>query len=145
MLKDTLTDLIENTARDLGYLVYQSSILLRGEHTHIVVRIDSLKGVSHDDCEVYSRELARRLDAAGDLSNYYLEISSPGINRKVRTIDEFVRFSGSPVKVKFNSGENKEVVKGTILAVEGDFVILKTDTGEMRIDFSMILDSNLDY
>ncbi len=145
MLKDTLTDLIENTARDLGYLVYQSSILLRGENTHIIVRIDSLKGVSHDDCEHYSRELAKRLDAAGDLSNYYLEISSPGINRKVRTIDEFVRFIGSPVKVKFRSGENKVVERGTISCVEDDIVILKTDTGELRIDFSTILDSNLDY
>ena len=145
MLKDTLTELIEKTARDLGYLVYQSSILLRGENTHIAVRIDSLKGVSHDDCEAFSRELGCRLDAAEVLPNYNLEVSSPGINRQVRSLDEFRRFSGSPVKVKIQSGENIEVIKGKLLAVEDDVVILKIDTGEMRISYSSILDSKLDY
>ena len=145
MLKDTLTDLIEQTARDLGYMIYQSSVLLRGENTRIAVRIDSLKGVSHDDCEAYSRELGLRIDSSGLLPGYFLEVSSPGIDRKVRNPEEFSRFIGQSVKVKVRTAEGDRVFKGTIREVRDDSVVLDGEKGEMIFEFSVILDANLDY
>lgn len=137
--------LIQEVAADLGYLVYESGVLYRGVNSRISVKIDHADTISHSDCERYSRELARRIDGESLLPNYSLEVSSPGLNRKIRGIQEFLRFTGNPAKVIYIKDGMKLVAKGTIVSVEGEAITMETETGIEVIEVSQVERANLDY
>ena len=145
MAKEIISQLIEDTAAGLGYMIYDISLLLKGENSRINVKIDSLKGITLDDCEKFSRELAARLDAKDVLPNYSLEVSSPGIKRLVRNGDEFRRFSGASVKIIYRINEGSTFVKGRIGNVTENSVTVSTDTGDVAIRLDAITSANLDY
>jgi ribosome maturation factor RimP len=142
-------DIIEKTIRDtsdgLGYLIYESSILMKGEHSQLIIKIDHPKGISHNDCVIFTRELTKRLDIQNILPNYSMEISSPGLSRKLRSIDEFIRFIGSPAKVIFESEGKTNVIKGIINNIIDTKIELKSDNKETIIDFENIKKANLEY
>jgi ribosome maturation factor RimP len=61
-----------------------------------------LSGVTHEDCTAFSRDFGTYLDVEDlmPVAEYTLEISSPGLDRKLRTLDDFQRFTGSLVKLQ---------------------------------------------
>ncbi|MBN1531124.1 MAG: hypothetical protein JXA20_00540 [Spirochaetes bacterium] len=144
-MKEKILQLIGEAADSLGYLIYESSLLLRGENSRIVVKIDHVKGISHQDCENYSKRLSFLLDRDRVLPNYFLEVSSPGLKRRIEGRDEFIRFTGAPAKIKWNDGGRIVVHKGNIVKVDDAGIILETDQGEARIPLSDIEQANLDY
>ncbi|HEY1406530.1 MAG TPA: ribosome maturation factor, partial [Spirochaetota bacterium] len=113
--KKKYDELIDRAAATCGFMVYERSIRLKGENTKVIVKIDSLSGIKHEDCRTFSNELSRLLDEDGELSNYFLEISSPGLNRKIVSHEDFIRFVGSPVKVIYESENGSRAVKGKLL------------------------------
>jgi len=145
MVKDTINQLIMKTAEELGYSVYGSSLYLKGENSKITVKIDRPEGISHQDCERYSRDLARMLDDADVLPNYSLEVSSPGFKREIRNSEEFRRFIDSPVKVLYDNGDKREVVRGIIKSVSDTAMILTTEKDDMEISMDCVVNANLDY
>ncbi|MCU0822019.1 MAG: hypothetical protein MUC95_06035 [Spirochaetes bacterium] len=144
-VQEEIDSLIRSVALDLDYLVYESAIYLKRDKSRITVKIDSLKGISHADCESFSRELGIRLDKKDILPNYSLEISSPGITRKLRSIEEFTRFIGSPAKVIFEADGARSIFKGTIKNVIDTIIELKSDKEEVKVEFKNIIRANLEF
>ena len=144
-LKEAIQKLVEDTAGRLGYQVYEAGVLLKGANSRIVVKIDCRAGISHQDCERFSKELSAAIDDAELLPNYSLEISSPGLDRAVRTSEEFMRFAGSPVKVVYQDGDERRVVKGIIGAGDGSAVTVSGEQGDVTIPYDAIVNANLDY
>ena len=145
MIKDKIDELIQKTASELDYIIYESSVLLKGENSKVVVKIDSLNGISHKDCEIYSKQLSNYIDDEELLGNYSLEVSSPGLKRKLRNIEEFERFAGKAVKIVYGDPENSKVVKGKLIKVVKDNIFIESENKEVQISYSDILKSNLDY
>ena len=144
-LKEAIHRVIGETAGRLGYQVYEAGVLLKGENSKIAVKIDNRAGISHIDCERFSRELSAAIDDAGLLPNYSLEVSSPGLNRSVSTADDFSRFAGSPVKVVYQEGGERKFVKGVISTAFGDEVTVAGEKGDVTIRYDSIVSANLDY
>ena len=145
MLKDDIAELINNSAAELGYMVYEYSLSIRGDNSRINVKIDSLNGIKHSDCTAYSDRLSQKLDDAALLSNYSLEISSPGLKRKLRTVEDFARFLNFPAKVIFDVDDDRKTIKGNIVKVSDGMILMFTDKGETYIPFANIVRANLDY
>ena len=145
MLKDDIAELINNSADELGYMVYEYSLDIRGGNSKINVKIDSLNGIKHSDCTVYSGRLSQKLDDAALLPNYSLEVSSPGFKRKLRTVEDFARFINVPAKVVFDINDNRETLKGNIAKASDGMISILTDKGETDIPFANIVRANLDY
>lgn len=143
--QDIIETIIRDTAAELGYLIYESSVLIKGELSQLIIKIDHPKGISHNDCAVFTKEMTKRLDSQKVFPNYSMEISSPGLSRKVRTIDEFIRFIGSPVKVIYESEGKTNVVKGIINNIIDTKIELKSDNNAIIIDFENIKKANLEY
>ncbi len=143
--KERILRAVHDTAVELGYLVYDASIIFRGENSRVIVKIDHQSGISHRDCEQYSRRLAMLLDDMKVLPNYSLEVSSPGLDRKVRTPEEFIRFTGAPVKIVYMDDEVKKTIKGEIGTVTAVGVSISTENGEIAIAFSKVVSANLAY
>jgi len=114
--------------------------------TVIRLYIDRNGGVSVADCARVSREVGYLIDAEDIVrGRYFLEVSSPGIDRVLRKREHFEKFRGSPVRVA-----TKEPVKGTrktrgrIHSCDDDTLRVETDSGEVvEIPMSLIDKANL--
>ena len=145
MLKDDIIKIINKAAVNSGYSIYESSVYLSGVNTKITVRIDGEKPVSHDDCENYSRELSLLLDESGILPDYSLEISSPGINRKIKSIEEFIKYKNAPVKVIYAFNVEQRVAKGILSEINENDIEITEEKNKILISHKDIINANLDY
>jgi len=104
--------------------------------------IDKPGGVTLDDCVSVNRRVSMLLDAQDPIEGAYrLEVSSPGLNRKLKAAREFEHFSGRNVKVQTGEG----IIRGTIKALKGDHVILYVDGAEVSVGLNDIIKANLDF
>ena len=89
--------------------------------------VEQLSGITHEDCAAFSRDFGVLLDVE-DLvpgAEYTLEVSSPGLDRKLTKPEEFKRFAGSLVKVQtFEPVRNNRHWQGRLSAGEGDTIVL---------------------
>jgi ribosome maturation factor RimP len=106
-------------------------------------------GISHDDCERVSRQVSAALDVHDVISHAYaLEVSSPGLDRPLRTADHFRRFVGQKAKVRLRLGvEGRRNFSGAIVSVseEGKAVTLSVDGKEWVLPLDDLDRANLEY
>lgn len=98
------------------------------------VFIDKENGVTHADCEKFSRQLSAVLDVEDLIPNAYsLEVSSPGLDRKLTKVADFQRFTGRTVKVRVREPlHGSRHVTGRIEGSSNGAVSLRTGSGETR-------------
>src|SRR5207253_10220329 len=90
----------------------------RGQGAVLRLIIDRDGGVSLDDCERVSKAAGAVLDAYDPIvSSYRLEVSSPGAERPLRTLDEWRNALGRRVNVRLRSGDGERVVEGILVSV----------------------------
>lgn len=110
------------------------------------VYIDKPGGVTVEDCASVSRSMDEALDADDFLpSAYLLEVSSPGLERELYSIEDFGKFTGQKVKVKIAEALNgQKVFIGQIAGVDGGEIVLSEKThGEIRFPYSQVVKANL--
>ena len=108
--------------------------------------IDKAGGVSLDDCTAVSRAVSAALDVEDLLQGSYdLEVSSPGLDRPLRTPEHFEKFKGSKVRVKTYAplGDRKTFV-GTLKDFTGGEVVVEVDGREFRIPHAQIAKANVE-
>lgn len=90
-------------------------------------------GVTLDDCEAVSRDLGTALDVEDVIPHAYtLEVSSPGLDRKLSKPEHFVRFSGSAVKIKtYQLINGQKIFEGRLLGQSGDRVKVELEPGSV--------------
>ena len=108
--------------------------------------IDKAGGVSLDDCTSVSRSVSAALDVEDPVDGAYdLEVSSPGLDRPLRTAEHFEKFKGSKVRVKtYAPLEDRKTFVGTLKDfVEGQ-VVVDVDGREFRIPREQIAKANVE-
>lgn len=109
----------------MGYELYAIEQTGAGGRT-LRIAVDSAQGVSLDDCERVSEVAGPLLDQADLIEGpYTLEVSSPGAERAIRSRDEYSRFVGRRVNVRYRAGESEGVVEGTLAAVDDNGIAVK--------------------
>lgn len=110
-----------------------------------------LGGITHEDCTIASRELSAVLDVADVLPHaYHLEVSSPGVDRPLRTQEHFRRFAGQRAKVRLRHGlDGRKNFAGTIVDVIADDpagrVVLEVDGTPFTLPLDDLDRANLVY
>lgn len=100
-LKREIYPLAEEVAEELGYEIVDIEFQNGSKHDLLSIFIYKKEGIDLDDCTEMSRSLERKLDNLEALKNpYYLEISSPGLDRPLKTKDDYRRNVGNGVDVK---------------------------------------------
>lgn len=125
-----------------GYELYTVEFVKEGKDWFLRVYIDrtddSAGGIGTDDCEKVSKYLSARLDELDPIEqNYYLEISSPGMDRALLSESDYTRFAGRFVDVTLYQGMNgKKTYFGKLEGIQaGNLVII--DENENRIEIPM--------
>ncbi len=121
---------------------------LKGGRTNALLRvyIDKPGGVTHGDCELVSEQLSTILDVEDPFpSSYTLEVSSPGLDRKLTRPSDFQHFAGRRARIVLREAptENK-VLEGRLAGFEAGRVRLDADrTGMMEVEFANISKAQL--
>ena len=103
--------------------------------------------VSVEDCAHVSRDLSAMLDVEDVIPTAYtLEVSSPGLDRPLRTPDDYRRFTGRRAKVVMREPVDRQsFFKGKIGGVESNTLVIETDDGRQhRVPMNVITRANLE-
>ena len=115
---DKITPLIENTAMRYNLIPVEIEFVKENHRWYVRIYIYSYeKDVTLEDCENVTRSLNEFLDELIPVK-YYLEVSSPGLERKFKSNKEFLIFKGRRVSIKLKEaldGETEKIFKGEIL------------------------------
>ncbi len=108
--------------------------------------IDKQDGVSLDDCATVSREISQLLDIEDFVDQAYnLEVSSPGLNRPLKSMTDFQRFTGRKAKIKtIEPIAGEHVFIGRIKKTEGETIILEVGRREVAMPFSQVARARLE-
>lgn len=120
----------------------------RREQSGWVLRliIDKQEGVSLDDCTAVSREISQLLDIEDFIDQAYnLEVSSPGLDRPLKNMADFQRFTGRKAKIKTIAPiDGEHVFIGKILQATGETIILAVGSRELEIPFAQVAKARLE-
>jgi ribosome maturation factor RimP len=105
------------------------------------------EGTSIDDCEWVSKRIGALLDVEDLIDKaYVLEVSSPGLDRKFKNIEEYDIFKGRDVVIKTKEPVNeKKVFKGTLLGLEDEKVKIKENEETVEIPLENVSQTKLDF
>ncbi len=126
-IKDTVRELIEPTVNSLGYRIWDVLYSKIGADYHLEITIDKDGGIDIDDCEKVHRAIDPIIDEADPIEDfYYLEVSSPGIERELRTDEHIALSLGQRVEAKlFAEKDGRKSVKGILTAYDGGALTVK--------------------
>ena len=111
-----------------GAALYDTEVVTEFDETIYRVLVTKVGGVNLDLCATISHELSPFLDVHPPMSQAYrLEISSPGIERKLVKPVHFKNALGEKVKLKLGAGDK---VKGTLISADNDGIVVETKQGE---------------
>ena len=135
-IEEKVENLIKKNIEDIGYELYDVIYLKEGKNYTLRIVIDNEKGISLEDCEKVNNEITDILDEADYIKDqYFLEVSSPGIERLLRKDWQLNKYIGSKVEVNlFKKDENgfKEYI-GTLKQVDEEYLIIKQDNTDYKI------------
>ena len=140
-----LTELIEPLIGALGYTLWGVEYLGQGKHSVLRVYLDKEGGIFIEDCAVASKQISSLLDVEDPISGEYtLEVSSPGLDRILFTLEQFQAYTGHHLKLKLTeSFEGKRNYSGQLKAVIDDEVVLIIGDHEYTLPYELIEKANL--
>lgn len=134
-IKETVREAVAPIITDLGYVIWDITYSKVGADYHLEITIDSPDGINIEDCEKVHRAIDPILDECDPIEGfYYLDVSSPGIERELRTEEHISLSVGEKVRAKLFAPKNgKRTVTGVLSAFgDGQLTITEPD-GEIII------------
>ncbi len=132
-----VAEIIAPTAAEQGLILWDVEFLREGARQVLRVTIDSPKGINIDDCEKFHRAIDPVLDEADPIEMaYYLEVSSPGVERELKYPEHFAACRGWDVEVKLYAPDEKgsKTVSGVLAGLEDGKILVDTPDGRRSVD-----------
>ena len=103
-IEDRVAELVKDKIENIGYNLYDVEYAKEGPNYFLRIYIDSPKGIDLDDCEKVSNEINEILDEADYIKEqYFLEVSSTGLEKNLRKDEHFQKQIGNKIEVKLFS------------------------------------------
>ena len=140
-----LTPWREAVAATVSGLGYELVDIERVPAGTLRVFIDSEQGVTVEDCAEVSRQVGAIMDVEDPITEeYYLEVSSPGLDRPLFKVAQFEKYVGQEAAVSLRMAtNNRRKFKGVIKAVQGDMITLTVDGKDDVLAFTNIQKANI--
>jgi ribosome maturation factor RimP len=126
----------------LGYTIVEFKKQQVKGTLHVSIVIYKHTGISLDDCEEVHNTVLPRIELLEDLRDIHLEVSSPGINRKFKSADEFPIFVHNNVKI-LEEGAS-DWVRGQIESADEESVTIKCEKSTCTMNYEQIKKAKLD-
>jgi len=142
---EVIRNIVEPVVVALGYQLWGIEYLGQGRHSLLRIYIDKEGGINIDDCAEASRQVSAILDVEDPISSEYtLEVSSPGLDRILFTLDQCRAYAGSAVKLRLSGNfEGRRNFNGVIKSVVDSSIVLMAGEDEFVFPFEMIEKANV--
>jgi ribosome maturation factor RimP len=129
MTSDELRKVLEPTVERLGYELADLEVRLGSKGGLVRVTIDKPEGIDLEDCEKVSHAVSALLDVEDPMAGEYnLEVSSPGLDRKLTKVEHFQRFEGETVKITMRFPiEGRRRFRGKLLSSDDKNIVVEVD------------------
>lgn len=129
LLEELATPVVESLGYELTDLTFEK----KGKDWYLTLFIDSENGISLEDCEKVSRPISEMLDEQDPIEqSYYLEVSSPGMDRPLKKEKHFLSNLDKKIAVHlFAPLDGKKDIEGVLKSYTTDALTLELETGEM--------------
>jgi ribosome maturation factor RimP len=140
MTGDELQKLLEPTIEGLGYELTDLEVRLGSKGGLVRLTIDKSDGIDLEDCEKVSHAVSALLDVEDPVaSNYNLEVSSPGLDRKLTKVEHFQRFEGETLKVSMRFPiEGRRRFRGILVSSNEENIVVEVDGESHSLPLVMI-------
>ena len=129
-IEEKVEQLVKNPIEKLGYSLYDVEYVKEGPEYYLRIYIDKESGIDLNDCEKVSNEINEILDKADYIKEqYYLEVSSPGIERRLRKDKHLEQNISKNVEIKLFKKDNngQKEYTGKLKAFNQKEIIIETD------------------
>lgn len=123
-------EMVKPLADELNYQIYHIEYVKENGEFYLRIYIEKDGGIALSDCEALSRRVSDVMDEKDPITEaYFLEVSSPGLNRTLFTDEHYKRFVGREVMVKLSKAiEGKKNVKGILKEINEDNILIEGET-----------------
>lgn len=130
---DTVKSICESIGDDLGYELVDVEFKKEGQDYFLRVYIHKPGGVSIDDCQSMSQLLSSKLDEDDPISvPYYLEVSSPGLDRPLKTDKDLNRNLGKEIELRlYETLDGKKALEGILEGFTEEEIRIQTSTNDI--------------
>ncbi len=134
-VRETVREAIEPTVTGMGYDIWDIQYSKVGADYTLEITIDKAGGITIDDCEAVHRAIDPIIDECDPVEGfYYLQVSSPGIERELRTDDHLARSVGERVEAKlFSPVDGRKSVTGRLSSFDADSITIDEDGGSVTL------------
>ncbi|HEY5585571.1 MAG TPA: ribosome maturation factor RimP [Ruminiclostridium sp.] len=134
-IQQVITELAMPIVEGLNYELVDVEFIKEGTNWYLRVYIDKPGGIGIDDCQAVSEKISEVLDEKDPIEQcYYLEVSSPGLERPLKTERDFIKYKGELVEVKlFKPIDGKKIFEGELIGLIEDKIVINQDGN--NIDF----------
>ena len=137
-IEEKVEELLKETIEKLGYNLYDVEYVKEGPSHYLRVYIDNEKGIDLNDCEKVSNAIDEMLDEANIIKDqYYLEVSSPGVERILRKDKHLQENIGNQIEIKLFKKDkqgNKDYI-GDLLKFDQEAISIKTsEEDEIQVE-----------
>lgn len=136
-IEEKVEKLIKSKIEDIGYELYDVEYVKEGKNYYLRIFIDKENGIDLEDCEKVNNAITNLLDEADYIKEqYYLEVSSPGIERVLRKDSHFEKNIGNNIEIKlFKKDENnKKEYIGILEEFNDNMITIKLDKQTISIN-----------
>jgi ribosome maturation factor RimP len=135
-----IADMLQPTVSALGFELWGVEHMSQGRHSVIRVFIDGPAGITVDDCAVVSGQVSGVLDVEDPITGEYtLEVSSPGMDRLLFKLDQYLVYVGETVELRLRSAfDGRRKFKGVLKGIEGEDVVVEVDDHEYLLPYGEI-------
>jgi len=126
----------DEVAKSLDVSVVGTQFVKEAGKQYLRVFIDKDGGVGIDECEQFSRAFEKEFDLVDTIkTEYILEVSSPGLDRKLKTEREFSHFMGRDVDVKlYKAVDGKKEFSGKLIGFDNDIATIQYNEEEILVN-----------
>lgn len=139
-IETKVENLLKNTIENLGYDLYDVLYVKEGKDYYLKIVIDKDAGIDINDCEKVNDAINDMLDEADYIKDqYFLEVSSPGLERTLRKPKHFEKQIGNEISVKlFKAINNQKELIGILKEYSEDEIVLEQENEEIKVEIKNI-------
>lgn len=140
-----LTELLHSAVESIGYELLGVEYIAQGKHSVLRLYINHENGINVDDCAKVSHQVSGILEVEDPIaSQYALEVSSPGLERPLFTLQHFKQFVGRVISMKCHVGiDGRRKFKGELKSINDNQITIDVDGQSYTVDFDDIDKANL--
>jgi ribosome maturation factor RimP len=134
-----IEEIAKKICQEMHLALYDIDEKMTGKGRVITVYLTKIGGVTLDECASFSRALGKELETFDLIpERYFLEVSSPGLERPLKLKSHYVSAISEKVAVQYSEGEEKKSVMGTLIEVNQDTIVLDDRGKIIEIPFKSI-------